>query len=34
MADKAELSTADYQDLAEGTKLFTVDEAHRGVPAR
>jgi len=27
MADKAELSTADYEDLASGTKLFTVDEA-------
>ncbi len=27
MADKAELSTADYSDLASGTKLFTVDEA-------
>ena len=27
MADKAELSTADYQDLAKGTKIFSVDEA-------
>jgi NitT/TauT family transport system substrate-binding protein len=27
MADKAELSTADYGDLAKGTKIFTVDEA-------
>ncbi len=27
MADKAEFSTADYQDLASGTKIFTVDEA-------
>jgi len=27
MADKAELSTADYSDLASGTKIFTVDEA-------
>jgi NitT/TauT family transport system substrate-binding protein len=27
MADKAELSTKDYQDLASGTKIFTVDEA-------
>jgi NitT/TauT family transport system substrate-binding protein len=27
MADKAELSTTDYQDLANGTKIFTVDEA-------
>ena len=27
MADKAELSTADYEDLASGTKLFTADEA-------
>ena len=34
MADKAELSTADYQDLANGTKIFTVDEALAGVPAR
>ena len=23
----AEVSTADYQDLASGTKLFTVDDA-------
>ncbi len=27
MADKAELSTADYQDLAKGTKIFTVADA-------
>jgi len=27
MADKAELSAADYADLANGTKIFTVDEA-------
>jgi NitT/TauT family transport system substrate-binding protein len=27
MADKAELSTADYGDLAKGTHIFTVDEA-------
>ena len=27
MADKAEISTAEYADLASGTKLFTVDEA-------
>jgi NitT/TauT family transport system substrate-binding protein len=27
MADKAELSTADYGDLAKGTKIFSVDEA-------
>ncbi len=27
MADAAEISTADYSDLANGTKLFTVDEA-------
>lgn len=27
MADKAELSTKDYEDLASGTKIFTVDEA-------
>jgi NitT/TauT family transport system substrate-binding protein len=27
MADKAELSTTDYADLANGTKIFTVDEA-------
>ena len=27
MADKAELSVADYSDLASGTKIFTVDEA-------
>jgi NitT/TauT family transport system substrate-binding protein len=27
MADKAELSTKDYEDLANGTKIFTVDEA-------
>ena len=27
MADEAEISTAEYEDLAGGTKLFTVDEA-------
>ena len=27
MAAKADLSSADYEKLAEGTKLFTVDEA-------
>jgi NitT/TauT family transport system substrate-binding protein len=27
MAAKAELSTKDYEDLASGTKIFTVDEA-------
>jgi NitT/TauT family transport system substrate-binding protein len=27
MAAKAELSAADYDDLAKGTKIFTVDEA-------
>ncbi len=27
MADKAELSTKDYEDLASGTRIFTVDEA-------
>jgi hypothetical protein len=27
MAKKAELSDSDYSDLAQGTKLFTVEEA-------
>ena len=27
MADAAEISTADYEDLASGTKIFTADEA-------
>ena len=34
MADKAEVSTADYADLADGTKIFTADEALAGLPAR